>query len=202
MVSMNFNPLGQLGQLAWQMRRLTRMGWRRVGPWGAALLALLLVVIGLALALHGLETRRAALQTTLARAGAEQEVNEPMNEPVDERTQERAKLQAFHAALPAQADIPDVLQDLMDRAESRGLTLAKGQYQLQEDPVGGFARYHMTLPVRGKGAVVRGFINDALAQHPHLALESVQFSRKRIDAVVVEARIQWVLLLRAAEVQP
>ena len=110
---------------------------------------------------------------------------------------QRQRLAQFQARLPAADDVPQVVQALFDTAEGQGLRLVRGSYRLQSDTAARFARYRMNLPVRGEPARVQRFIEAALLAWPTLAVESIQFKRDAGAEHVLEARIQWVLFVRA-----
>lgn len=201
MVAVREAPPGRedLGMAAWRWRaqRLARRMWRRSGWSGAALagvaLACLLVAWWAQVQRGELSDLRRAASV---RATGLVQPTAPRQIVPTPTTETRERLRRFLADMPAHDDVPAVLQDMLALAEREGLVLAKGEYQFQIDQAGGFARYHMALPVRGKGAVVRRFVGETLRVHPYLALESVQFRRERADAVEVEARIRWMLLTK------
>jgi len=114
--------------------------------------------------------------------------------PEDPRAESRSRVRVFETLLPPSDDIPQVLQDLLRLAEDEHLVLMRGDYHSQIDSAGGFLRYRMTLPIKGDSQAVLRFIRAALRAYPTLALESLQFSRERIDSGEIGARIQWVLM--------
>lgn len=110
----------------------------------------------------------------------------------------RVRLRAFDDQLLAQADLPFAVQELLALGAAEGLTMQRGSYRRQDDVAGAFLRYRMTLPVKGPGPAIQRFIKAALRKQDNLALESVQFTRARIGASDIEARIQWVILAEPA----
>jgi hypothetical protein len=54
----------------------------------------------------------------------------------------------------------------------------------------------MILPVTGDARAIQRFIQESLVLRKTLLFESIQFQRERIEATVVETRIQWSLLTR------
>jgi hypothetical protein len=106
------------------------------------------------------------------------------------------RLKAFDAYLLSNAEVPDVVRDLIALAAEERLSLPRGEYRPQIEPHGGFLRYRMTIPVSGPAPSVLRFIESALRKHHALALESVEFKRDRIDAVEVTARILWIVMAR------
>lgn len=173
-------------RLAWQTRRtLRRTGWPAIA--GAACLGLAALAYW-----HGtqLEQRQLALSRQLsaaARAAATPAV------PV---VTEADGVAAFYAYLPAHDTIPDQLSALAKVAQDNGVTLAKAEYKAEQDSQASFLRYQITLPVRADYASVRNFIVGALQAVPALTLDSVAFKREQIESGDVEARIQFVLLVR------
>jgi hypothetical protein len=111
---------------------------------------------------------------------------------------DKARLDAFNAILPAHSDAVHVVRDLIQRAESEGLLLARGSYQTTIDASGDFVKFRVIHPVIGDSQDVHRYIVDSLRTHRALALESVRFKRSDGRAVQVEASIQWVLYTKAA----
>ncbi|MRV74627.1 hypothetical protein GJ700_23230 [Duganella sp. FT92W] len=106
-------------------------------------------------------------------------------------------LAAFYDHLPAHAALPQQLQTLVDIADKHHVPLAKAEYKPQAEPRANFMRYQINLPVKADYAAVQAFMLEALQALPALTLESVAFKRERSDAADVEARIQFVLLVRS-----
>ncbi|MET3133422.1 hypothetical protein AAKU55_003712 [Oxalobacteraceae bacterium GrIS 1.11] len=183
-------PPSNLGpRLAWQARRLWRhLGWAAVA--GTACLALAL----LALQQSQVQLmRQHALAGRLAVA-AKVAAAPPAPLPGD-------GLNAFYAYLPAHDAIPDQLKELVAVAQKNGVTLVKAEYKPQMDSNAGFLRYQINLPVKADYANLQSFIVGALQALPTLTLDSVIFKREQIEAGEIEARIQFILLVKQAEVQ-
>ena len=106
---------------------------------------------------------------------------------------------AFFDHLPAHDTIPDQLKELVRVAQQNNIHLAKAEYKPERDGNAGFLRYRITLPVTADFANVQSFLITALQTLPTLTLESVAFKREQIEAGEVEARIQFVLLVRRQE---
>lgn len=179
-------PPNLSARLAWQTRRaLRRTGLPAIA--GAASLSLAALAYW-----HGaqLEQRQATLSRQLAvaaRAAATPAV------PV---ATEADGVAAFYAYLPAHDTIPDQLSALAKVAQDSGVTLAKAEYKAEQDSQASFLRYQIMLPVRADYASVQNFIVGALQAVPALTLDSVAFKREQIESGEVEARIQFVLLVR------
>ncbi len=176
----------------WEARRLgRRLGWAA----GAGLLGLALALLaswqGAALERrqHTLteQLKTAALKAAATPASAEVEPD-----------QDARQLAAFYAYLPAHDAIPDQLKELVRVAQQTGVTLVKAEYKAQPELNAAFLRYQITLPVKADYAAVQSFIVNALQGLPTLTLDSVIFKREQIEAGEIEARIQFILLVKKA----
>lgn len=179
-----------LGQrMGWEAKRL----WNKLGP-GAALGASALAAAML-LQWHAsvLEQRRQPLKQQLAAA------IQAAARPATIVPAAADGLAAFYDYLPAHAAIPEQLQKLVETAQKHNVPLAKAEYKAQPEPRAGFLRYQITLPVKADYASTQAFLLDAMQATPTLTLDSVAFKRDRIDTSHVDARIQFILLVRKAE---
>src|SRR6218665_1414104 len=103
-------------------------------------------------------------------------------------------LRRFERILLPHDEIPQLVQDLLQWAQDEGLSIERGDYQADADSEGGFMRYRMSLPVRGKSTAVHRLILKALSAQKNLTLESLQFKREQVSSEVIEARIQWLAM--------
>jgi hypothetical protein len=176
-------------RLGWEARRLARRtGAGAITGIGCALLALLAQW-------HStqLDAQRIALTAQL-NAAARTAATPPA--PV---VTTASGVAAFFDHLPPHDAIPDQLKELVRVARQSGIALTKAEYKPEQDANAGFLRYRVTLPVKADFAKVQSFLITALQALPTLTLESVAFKRERIEAGEVEARIQFVLLVRRQE---
>ncbi|MCA1861651.1 type 4a pilus biogenesis protein PilO [Janthinobacterium sp. HSC-3S05] len=180
-------------RLAWEVQRLGRtLGWPCT--LGAACLALAAFAMQQGDALAERQQQLAAHLATAARQSA-------LPQPAITLDADADSLAAFHAYLPAHDSIPDQLKALLEVAQKSGVTLAKADYKPQEDGNTAFLRYQITLPVKAEYAQLQTFIVDALQALPTLTLDSVLFKREQIEAGEIDARIQFILLVKKAEVR-
>lgn len=180
-------------RLQWEARRL----WRTLG-WPSAIGAACLALAAFAMQQgDALAARQQQLAAQLA-AAAKQAALPPAAVTLDA---EADSLTAFHAYLPAHDSIPEQLKTLLEVAQKSGVTLAKADYKPQEDGNTAFLRYQITLPVKAEYAQLQAFIVDALQELPTLTLDSVLFKREQIEAGEIDARIQFILLVKKAEVR-
>jgi hypothetical protein len=186
---------GKLGpRLSWQVRRCwRRAGWAGAG--GAAALALAALAL---LQTPALVARQQALTLQLAAAGkaaASAAALPPLPGAAD-------GVAAFYAYLPEHDAIPEQLKELVAVAQKSDVTLVKAEYKPQMEGNAAFLRYQITLPVKADYANVQTFIVAALQALPTLTLESVLFKREQIEAGEIEARIQFILLVKKPEARP
>ena len=180
-------------RLQWEAQRL----WRTLG-WPCAIGAACLALAAFAVQQgDALAARQQQLAAQLA-AAARQSALPPTPITLDADTD---SLAAFHAYLPAHDSIPDQLKALLEVAQKSGVTLAKADYKPQEEGNTAFLRYQITLPVKAEYAQLQAFIVDALQELPTLTLDSVLFKREQIEAGEIDARIQFILLVKKAEVR-
>ncbi|NVD69239.1 type 4a pilus biogenesis protein PilO [Duganella sp. BJB1802] len=173
-------------RLAWQTRRLLR----QAGPGAVAGIACALLAVLAQWHATQLDQRQATLTRQLnaaARAAAAPHTPAPTA---------AGGVAAFYAYLPAHEAIPDQLKELVKVAQQSGIALNKAEYKPEMDTKAGFLRYRITLPVKADYASVQTFIIGALQALPTLTLDSVAFKREQIESGEIDARIQFVLLVR------
>lgn len=175
--------------LLWRLWTVAWQGARGAGPVGLGAVACL----GIGLAVMVLAEQRLARLKALEPADA---AVQPARDGATPLLDDAARYALFQSYLfPAEA-VPDVLKDLMGVADDAGIVLAAGEYRREAEPVGGYLRYRISLPVVGEPDAVINFMLGAVRQQKSLALESASFHRERRDSRRVEARIQFVLLTR------
>lgn len=181
-------------RLAWETARLwCALGWP--SAIGAASLALAAVAMQQGDALAGRQQPLRAQLAVMAKQAALPPAPVTLDADAD-------SLAAFHAYLPAHDSIPEQLKALLEVAQKSGVTLAKADYKPQEDGNTAFLRYQITLPVKAEYAQLQTFIVDALQALPTLTLDSVLFKREQIEAGEIDARIQFILLVKKPEARP
>lgn len=179
-----------IDRLNWEARRLAlRFGW--AGMAGAAALAFSLLALW---QVQQLRQREAQLQVRLRQA----QQGKPVVAPVDSTADAARQVAAFYVYLPRHETIPDQLKQLLAIASKNGVVLAKADYKAQPEENADFLRYQITLPIKADHARVQSFILAALLGLPTLTLDSVTFKRSTPEAAEVEARVQFILLVRKA----
>lgn len=179
-----------IDRVNWEARRLARrFGW--VSMAGAAALAFSLLALWQG---RQLKQREAQLQVQLRQV----QQGRPVAAPADSTTDAARQVAAFYAYLPRHDMIPEQLKQLLDIAGKNGVVLAKADYKAQPEENADFLRYQITLPIKADHARVQSFMLAALQGLPTLTLDSVSFKRNAPDAAEVEARVQFILLVRKA----
>jgi hypothetical protein len=105
------------------------------------------------------------------------------------------RIAVFYGFFPLPAALPDQLQKIFGVAEAQELQLEQGDYRVVNDTTGRLIRFQMTLPVKGTYPQIRKFVAGALTSVPALALNSIQFERKKVGDTTVEAKIRFVVFL-------
>lgn len=171
----------------WQWARCSRLPGMAVAALGVSLA--LLMGAGLAWQQAREQWQRQQALVDLAAPAA------PVTRPAGQAR--RAALREFYAALPAQDEIPALLQSLLDGAQQQGLRAARGNYRLEPEPAAALARLRIALPLRGEPARVQRFVLAALQAHPTLALDALQFKRDPEGLALIDAKVQFVIYLQA-----
>lgn len=170
-------------------RRLARsLGW--MGMLGAAVLVgdAWLAASAVPAAEARLAAARAQTATALLKARRTEAAASARPAPAEQ-------LAAFYRFFPAEASVRPAFDRIYASARRSGLRLEEGEYKTSADRSGRLVRHELVLPVQGQYPQIRGFIGDALAGSPNLALEHVQFERKSVGSPTVSATIRLVLFL-------
>ena len=175
-----------------------RWRWRLVRGWRQPLVGSVTLVLSLALMGAALTSHLRTSQRWQAQRRAQAAVPAAIPLPRTAAAERRIAIRDFYAALPAQDDLPQALQSLIDLAQSHGLRLLRGTYRLEPVPAARFARYRMSLPLRGDPAHVEQFVQAALLAFPTLAVDSIQFKPQAVESRSLDASVQWVMYVRAA----
>lgn len=188
-----------LQRLHWGLRNGVADVIARIGMANMCSLLLALLAILAGLMWQRQHAQREQLQAALAVSGSVSAMvraasDTPLSGAVE--PDDRSRLASFDSMLLPHADIPQVIQDLLQLAASQGLSVQRGEYRAQPDVAGGFLRYGMTLPVSGDAAAVERFMQTALRTQPMLLLDNWHLQRQQRSSGQIEARLQWVLLAR------
>lgn len=179
-----------MGVLRWQVARWgRRLGWP--GVVGVALAVYAVVLYGAALLPSAMQLAEKQQQLAALQAEVVRQATEP------DAPSAEARLAAFYQSFPAPDSAPVWLEKLYAAAGKESLVLDSADYKLTPDKSGRLMRYAISLPVRGSYLQVRRFMRAALEENPALAVSDIHLKRDAIGSPSVDARLQFVLYLRA-----
>jgi len=110
------------------------------------------------------------------------------------------QLLVFEGAFPDQQALGTSYSRLWNVARRHGVALKAAEFKLSDVPQDEFQRYTIQLPVTADYAALRGFVVDALADLPSLALEEMSLRREDSKSLQLEARLSFVLFVRRGSV--
>lgn len=172
-----------------RLRLSVEIGLHRHGPWWllvALSFCVLLAVAGTLLpALHAeLAAEQGSLRTLQARAvGGEQPTEAP--ESASER-----HYQAFRELLAEERQVLGTIEAVLDLAASHRLLSTQAEYQGGSDLQAQADTLEMTVPVSGRYADIRRWIEEILATQPFVAVDELAFRRDEIDRNEIEAKVR------------
>ena len=182
-----------IDRVGWTLRIAGAKLLRLVG-WGGVGILFCLVALGAAWAVQHHWQRRLSGEERAAvqRAAAPPVRAAPAPLSLDQ------ELRAFEARLPGNEEAMQVLAKLFVLAEKHKLAMSRGEYRSTPDPGGGLQRFQMTFPLKGEPRTVQRFIHEALLSQPTLAFDSLVFKRDKVETPMVEAKVQFTLIMRPA----
>lgn len=169
----------------------SRLAWILAQRAPQLLLALAVLLLGLAAALHAVVLPALAQRAEAAAAAAERRVVRRSEDPATAASRE---LQDFYRHVDA-GSLPDQLARLHGVARATGIVMRQGEYRLMREGDARLRRYQVMLPVRGPYRGVRQFVTATLRTLPNAALEQVSFQRPRIEDGEVEAQLRLTIYL-------
>jgi hypothetical protein len=98
--------------------------------------------------------------------------------------------------LPARAQIPTVLGQVLLQAQAAGIELAKGQYSYRPAAKGALARYELDFPITAQYPAIRDFINRILTNIPAAGLYRLTIQRKVVGDAQVNADVRFFIFVR------
>ena len=105
------------------------------------------------------------------------------------------ELSRFQGLFPSFAELPKELDRLYHLARDADVEVARGEYRL-ENADGSLLEYRVALPLRGRYAQVRNFLDAILAVMPGAAVDSLQFTRSSASETRIEAQLRLTLFFR------
>jgi hypothetical protein len=165
------------------------MGW----PAGLALCALLCCGGFFVVTLQPLQTHILAIRREVHSFNVQSKRVLPVNPGSDLNPAQQ--LERFYRFFPEQDSIAEDMKKLYSAAATQNLNLETGEYHLTHEHDIKLARYSIVFPVKGGYVQIRKFIAQSLTDIPNLALDSITFTRERIDDPLLEAQLQFTLYL-------
>ena len=108
------------------------------------------------------------------------------------------QLNAFYAAFPQRAKVPDVLASMYEIAKTQKLDLDVGEYTLTKEQGARLDTLRIALPVKGSYVQLRQFTAEVLLAQPALALERVSIRREKVFEAAVTGRLVFLLFVEHA----
>ncbi|RDE52334.1 MAG: hypothetical protein DVS81_00760 [Candidatus Accumulibacter meliphilus] len=171
-----------------RLRLSAEIGLHRHGPWWLLLaLSFCLLLVLAATLLPALHAELAAAQGSLRALQARAANGEPPAAP--ESASER-HYQAFQEVLAEESQVLASIQAVLDLVASHQLLSTRAEYQRGRDLQAQADTLQMIVPVRGRYADIRRWIEEILATQPFVAVDELGFKRDEIARNEVEARVR------------
>jgi hypothetical protein len=106
------------------------------------------------------------------------------------------QLQTFVKRLPARAELPVIMTQIVKQANDAGITLERGSYDFSVARSGKIVRARLSFPVTGSYPNVRKFIDGTLAAVPGAAVDGLKISRGHVGDEAVNADLSFAVFLR------
>lgn len=177
------------------LRRVFWLRVQQVGTLGGAGVALLLVALMLWLVLVQADRREFAKLTHTLDALHAQEIQKNAL-PANSALSKEEQVDIFYRAFPAEDRVPESLGLLYRAAEKNDLMLETGEYTRTRTGSDRLIRYRVMLPVKGTFKQVLAFM-DKVLKDPNMALENATFKRDKVDDVMVDAKLSFILFVNA-----
>ncbi|MGF6781739.1 hypothetical protein [Paraburkholderia sp. GAS334] len=108
-------------------------------------------------------------------------------------------LEALPQLFPGFAQSADDIAVILAQARDVNLTLGSAEYQVASESGGRFTRYEVLLPVKDQYSAIRHFLASVLNHVPNAALQEIHVERPAVDGNILDARVRFELIYRAAQ---
>jgi hypothetical protein len=194
--------LGRIGQsaptndfsesLRWKANRLLPLlGWSGIFAVGLLVMCLPFYFSTIRPMESNLEAMQLDLNLSRDRTLSHDVMDHSLDTPSEQLVQ-------FYNFFPLEKTSPHWLGLMVEIADKKGLALNRGEYAVIKDSVGQLRRFKITLPVQGSYPQIRQYLAALIEAVPSMSLENVQFERKDINDIDLQAKIKLVLYLRHA----
>ncbi|WP_034303822.1 hypothetical protein [Herbaspirillum sp. RV1423] len=106
------------------------------------------------------------------------------------------QLADFYKFFPLQDAVPEGMGRIYAAASAQGVVLERGDYQLANERDSKLVRYDIVFPVKGGYLQIRKFIAQVLNEVPNASLDSIVFTRQRINDPMIDAELKFALYVR------
>ena len=170
-------------QLQYQISRLGIAGQAGLGAFAAAAALAIAAIIPAHHALQSLQQQIINAQHPLSAPGVD------------------AAVPRLVESLPTRGQIPAVIGEIYNQAQTAGVPLTKGHYTYVPAKTGTVGRYELEFPVAAAYPAIRTFIDGTLTAVPAASLGKLRIERKAVGDQVVNADIGFTVFVRG-EGQP
>jgi Tfp pilus assembly protein PilO len=105
------------------------------------------------------------------------------------------QLELFYKSFPDELQVPELLKQVFQAANTIGLTLETAEYSLARAGSERLVRYRVALPVKGSFKQMLDFMDTVLKQSGAISLENASFKRDKVDDATVEAKLVFAVLV-------
>lgn len=141
-----------------------------------------------------------ALQARTEALGAEADAAELRARRLDSQRRLKAASvptsQRFRDGFPSAQTRQERIATLMTLATEHGLEPRRAEFRLSQDADLGLVRYSVSMPLVGRYAQLRAFIEEAQARDPALGLDRVRLRRASANASTVEIELDWTIFMQ------
>ena len=179
-------------RIADRLRLLADLWLHRHGPWwlllAGAMAGLLACVVIVLPRLHTeLAARLPVLDELQARLANSQESADPTASAAPAAA---SNYRAFRDALALDDEVLPTIKTILDAAARHHLTTTRAEYLRAADAHAQAARLQMTVPVKGRYADIRSWVEEILRTQAPVALNELAFKREEIGLSQVEAKVR------------
>jgi len=184
--------VNEVKRIADRLRLLADLWLHRHGPWwlllaGALAGLLACAVIVLARLDAELAAKLLVLDGVQARLANRQESAAPTAAAAPASA---SNYQAFSDALALDDEVLPTIKTVLDAAARHHLTTTRAEYLRAADAHAQAARLQMTVPVKGRYADIRSWVEEILRTQAAVALNELAFKREEIALSQVEAKVR------------
>ncbi len=112
-------------------------------------------------------------------------------------SQSQKRLSDFYSVMGDSRRTDAHLRILFEMAQASGITLSKGEYKSEYDPVSKIHNYQIQLPVTGSYGAILNFCEKVLLALPFASLDELNVKRDRIGSQLLNVQLRFTMFLYA-----